>query len=100
MNVEELAKLFFEIHDPEQLDRQGPDIGSQYRSEIFYTNEKQKEIAEKVKARVDKSGAWKAPVVTQLVPAGDFWRAEDYHQDYLNKNPGGYTCHFIREMKF
>jgi methionine-S-sulfoxide reductase len=99
-NYEKILLEFFRMHDPTTKNRQGNDVGTQYRSAIFFANEKQKEVAEKVKARVDKSGAWKAPVVTQLVPAGEFWRAEDYHQDYLSKNPNGYTCHFIREMKY
>jgi peptide methionine sulfoxide reductase msrA/msrB len=99
-NYESILKYFFTIHDPTTLNQQGNDRGSQYRSAIFYQNEEQKKIAEKVKALVEKNGAWKKPVVTQIVPASKFYSAEDYHQDYLQKNPGGYTCHFARPYKF
>ena len=91
-----LERWFFKMHDPTTPDRQGNDVGTQYRSAIFTTSDQQRAIAEEVRARVDKSGAWKAPVVTQIVPAGPFTPAEDYHQDYLQKNPDGYTCHFMR----
>ncbi|MBY0316919.1 MAG: bifunctional methionine sulfoxide reductase B/A protein [Bdellovibrionales bacterium] len=97
---ENILTTFFKLHDPTTLNQQGNDRGSQYRSEIFYNSEKQKEVAEKVKARVDKSGAWKKPVVTKISKFDKFWEAEDYHQDYLVKNPGGYTCHFVRDVKF
>lgn len=100
MSFENLLFLFFKLHDPTTLNRQGNDIGSQYRSAIFYENPDQQAIAEKVRARVDKSGAWKKPVVTEITKATTFWSAEDYHQKYLEKNPGGYTCHFIRDVKF
>lgn len=100
LKLEDLLLFFFKIHDPTTTNRQGNDIGTQYRSAIFYTNVSQKEEAERVKIRVEKSGAWKAPVVTQIVPAGEFWKAEEYHQDYLQKNPGGYTCHFERKIQF
>jgi peptide methionine sulfoxide reductase msrA/msrB len=99
-SYEKLLLEFFKLHDPTTLNQQGNDKGTQYRSAIFFSDAKQKEVAEKVKARVDKSGAWKKPVVTEIVPAARFWRAEDYHQDYLIKNPGGYTCHFTRDLKF
>ena len=92
-----LEKWFFRMHDPTTLNRQGNDTGSQYRSAIFYTSEEQKKTAEAVKARVDKSGKWKKPVVTEIAKASDWWKAEDYHQDYLQKNPGGYTCHYLRD---
>lgn len=92
-----LEKWFFRMHDPTTLNRQGNDVGTQYRSAIFYTTDEQKKVAEEVKARVDKSGKWKKPVVTEITKASQFWRAEDYHQDYLQKNPGGYTCHFMRD---
>ncbi|MEN0057189.1 MAG: peptide-methionine (S)-S-oxide reductase MsrA [Bdellovibrio sp.] len=92
--------FFFKIHDPTTVNRQGNDIGTQYRSAIFYTSEKQKEEAQLVKNKVDKSGAWKKPIVTEIVAAGDFWKAEDYHQDYLVKNPQGYTCHYERKIDF
>lgn len=99
-SFENILLFFFKIHDPTTENRQGNDVGSQYRSAIFYHDEKQKEIAEKIKDRVEKSGAWKKPVVTQIVPFTKWWRAEAFHQDYLQKNPGGYTCHFIRKVEF
>lgn len=88
---------FFRMHDPTTMNRQGNDVGTQYRSTIFYTSESQRDVAEQVKKQVDASGKWKAPVVTSIVKAGPFTSAEDYHQDYLEKNPGGYTCHFLRD---
>jgi peptide methionine sulfoxide reductase msrA/msrB len=91
-----LEKWFFKMHDPTTRNRQGNDVGSQYRSAIFYHSEQQRQVAEEVKARVDQSGAWKSPVTTEIVPAGAFTDAEDYHQDYLQKHPGGYTCHWMR----
>ncbi len=91
-----LEKWFFRMHDPTTLNRQGNDTGTQYRSAIFYTNEEQKKVAEAVKARVEKSGLWKKPIVTEITAASKWWPAEDYHQDYLVKNPGGYTCHYMR----
>lgn len=99
ISYEKLLLLFFKLHDPTTLNQQGNDKGTQYRSAIFYESENQKEIAEKIIKRVNNSGAWKKPVVTQLIKADTFWRAEDYHQKYLDKNPGGYTCHFIRDIK-
>lgn len=93
---EALLKTFWESHDPTQGYRQGNDVGTQYRSAIFYTSPEQKKVAEEVKARVQASGKWKRPIVTQIVAAGTFTKAEDYHQDYLQKHPGGYTCHFLR----
>ncbi len=92
-----LEKWFFKMHDPTTLNRQGNDVGTQYRSAIFFTTPEQKKIAEEVKARVEASGKWKRPIVTQIVPAGTFTKAEDYHQDYLQKHPGGYSCHFMRD---
>ena len=92
-----LEKWFFRMHDPTTSDRQGNDRGSQYRSAIFVTSPEQRRVAEEVKARVDKSGHWKAPIVTEIVDAGPFTLAEDYHQDYLQKNPGGYSCHYLRD---
>jgi peptide methionine sulfoxide reductase msrA/msrB len=97
---EDLLIFFFKMHDPTTLNRQGNDVGSSYRSAIFYHSEAQKLAAEGMKARVDKSGAWKRPAVTEIVPASTFWIAEEYHQDYLEKNPGGYTCHFVRNVTF
>jgi peptide methionine sulfoxide reductase msrA/msrB len=96
-SYEALLRFFFRMHDPTTLNRQGNDVGSSYRSAIFYHDEEQKRIAEKVKAEVDGSGKWPRPVVTEIVPAGPWWKAEEYHQDYLVKNPGGYTCHWVRE---
>ncbi len=92
-----LEKWFFKMHDPTTKDRQGNDRGTQYRSAIFVSSPEQRKVAEAVKARVNASGKWKAPVVTEIVGAGEFTPAEDYHQDYLEKNPGGYTCHYMRD---
>jgi peptide methionine sulfoxide reductase msrA/msrB len=92
-----LEKWFFKMHDPTTLNRQGNDVGTQYRSAIFFTTPEQKAVAEAVKARVDKSGKWSKPVVTEIVAASTWYPAEDYHQDYLQKHPNGYTCHFMRE---
>jgi peptide methionine sulfoxide reductase msrA/msrB len=92
-----LESWFFRMHDPTTKDRQGNDVGSQYRSAIFYTTPEQKQIAEQVKRRVEVSGKWRAPIVTEIVPAATFTPAEVYHQDYLQKNPGGYTCHYLRD---
>ncbi|HEU4384530.1 MAG TPA: bifunctional methionine sulfoxide reductase B/A protein [Anaeromyxobacteraceae bacterium] len=91
-----LEKWFFRMHDPTTLNRQGNDVGTQYRSAIFYLDERQKAAAEAVKKRVQASGKWKGTIVTEIVPASKWWKAEDYHQDYLVKHPGGYTCHFLR----
>ncbi|MGC4093861.1 MAG: bifunctional methionine sulfoxide reductase B/A protein [Polyangiaceae bacterium] len=92
-----LEKWFFRMHDPTTKNRQGNDVGTQYRSAIFVSSPEQHATAEAVKARVDKSGKWRAPVVTEIVEAGPFTRAEDYHQKYLVQHPGGYTCHFMRD---
>jgi len=100
ISYEQILLYFFKIHDPTTLNRQGNDVGTSYRSVIFYHDDQQRRTAEAVKARVDKSGAWKRPVVTQIVPAKTFWTAEEYHQDYLRKNPGGYTCHYERHITF
>ena len=97
LSYEELLGFFFRMHDPTTANRQGNDIGTQYRSIILTANEEQRKIAEAVRERVDKSGKWKDPVVTQIEPAGPFYLAEEYHQDYLVKNPNGYTCHFLRD---
>ena len=91
-----ILEFFFQIHDPTTTDRQGNDVGSQYRSAIFYLNETQKAEAERVIAAIDASGQWPGKVVTQVQKAGQFTRAEDFHQDYLERYPDGYTCHFIR----
>jgi peptide-methionine (S)-S-oxide reductase len=92
----QLLEFFFQIHDPSTRNRQGNDVGASYRSAIFYTSEEQKRIAEDTIADVDASGLWPGKAVTEVVPAGDFWEAEPEHQDYLLRNPGGYTCHFVR----
>jgi len=92
----ELLDFFFRIHDPTTKDRQGNDTGTQYRSAIFYLNDAQKAEAQAAIERAQKSGRWKNPIVTQVAAASKWWPAEDYHQDYLQKHPGGYTCHFIR----
>jgi methionine-S-sulfoxide reductase len=99
-SYEDLLLFFFKMHDPTTKNRQGNDIGASYRSAIFYTSEEQRRIAETVRARVDSSGAWKRPVVTEITRASEFWPAEEYHQDYLQKHPGGYTCHFVRDITF
>ena len=96
-SYEALLRFFFRMHDPTTLNRQGNDVGSQYRTAIFYSSEEQRQVAEKVKAAVDASGKWKRPIVTEIAPAGPWYRAEEYHQDYLVKNPGGYTCHWVRD---
>ncbi len=92
----EILGYFFRLHDPTTLNRQGNDVGTSYRSAIFYHGDEQRKTAERVKAEVDASHKWKRPLVTEIVPAGEFWEAEDYHQKYLVKNPGGYTCHWLR----
>ena len=98
LSLEELLeKWFFRMHDPTTLNRQGNDAGSQYRSAIFTFNETQKTTAETVKARVNASGKWRRPVVTEIATASIWYPAEGYHQKYLVKNPGGYTCHFMRD---
>ncbi|HWA41424.1 MAG TPA: peptide-methionine (S)-S-oxide reductase MsrA [Gemmatimonadales bacterium] len=92
-----LEQWYFRLHDPTTLNRQGNDVGTQYRSAIFYRSPEQKAIAEQVKARVNASGKWPRPVVTEIVPEATWWSAEKYHQDYLQKHPGGYTCHYLRD---
>jgi peptide-methionine (S)-S-oxide reductase len=91
-----LLEFFFQIHDPTTLNRQGNDHGASYRSAIFYTSDEQRRIANDTIADVNASGLWPGKVVTQVAPAGPFWEAEAEHQDYLERYPGGYTCHFIR----
>lgn len=97
MSYDDLLGFFFRMHDPTTMNRQGNDVGTQYRSAIFYYNEVQKKSAQRRIELTDKSGKWKKPVVTLLEKAGTFWPAEDYHQNYLQKNPNGYTCHFLRD---
>ena len=92
-----LEKWFFRMHDPTTLNRQGNDVGSQYRSAIFTFDEAQKKTATTVKARVNASGKWRRPVVTEIADASTWYPAEGYHQKYLLKNPGGYTCHYLRD---
>lgn len=95
VSFEELLRFFFRMHDPTTLDRQGGDVGSQYRSAIFYHSEAQRETALKMKELASQK--WKKPAITEITPAGPFYPAESYHQDYLEKNPEGYTCHWLRE---
>lgn len=97
LSYEEILRYFFRLHDPTTVNRQGNDVGTQYRSAIFYHNENQKKRAQKIKEEVNQSKKWKNPIVTEIVPAQAFYPAEDYHQDYLEKNPSGYTCHYLRD---
>jgi methionine-S-sulfoxide reductase len=98
---EAILKFFFTMHDPTTKNRQGNDIGTQYRSAIFYHGAEQRRTAEQVKALVERSGAWKKTITTEIGPAPEFFPAEEYHQDYLQKHPHGYTCHWVREdLKF
>jgi peptide-methionine (S)-S-oxide reductase len=91
-----LLEFFFQIHDPTTLNRQGNDRGTSYRSAIFYTSDEQKKIAEDTIADVNASGLWPGKAVTEVTPASDFWEAEPEHQDYLERYPNGYTCHYVR----
>ncbi|MFD5337619.1 peptide-methionine (S)-S-oxide reductase MsrA [Streptomyces hawaiiensis] len=91
-----ILEYFFQIHDPSTRDRQGNDIGLSYRSAIFYLDDEQRRVAQDTIADVEASGLWPGPVVTEVVPAGAFWEAEPEHQDYLQRYPDGYTCHFPR----
>ncbi|HEY0787647.1 MAG TPA: bifunctional methionine sulfoxide reductase B/A protein [Thermoanaerobaculia bacterium] len=97
ISYEEILRYFFRLHDPTTKNRQGNDVGSQYRSAIFVADDGQRQAAERVRAEVDRSGKWSRPVVTEIEPAKEFFAAEEYHQDYLQKNPGGYTCHYLRD---
>jgi len=96
LSYRRLLECFFQVHDPTTLDRQGNDEGPSYRSAIFYTSEQQRRTAEETIADVNSSGRWPGKVVTEVEPAGSFWEAEPEHQDYLERHPGGYNCHFIR----
>jgi peptide-methionine (S)-S-oxide reductase len=96
ISFRDLLEFFFQVHDPSTVDRQGNDVGSSYRSAIFYTNDEQKRVAEDTIADVDASGLWPGKVVTEVVAEGPFWEAEPEHQDYLQRYPHGYTCHFVR----
>ena len=100
ISYEQILEFFFRMHDPTTANRQGNDVGSQYRSAIFVHDDQQKEVAEEREARRRSVRAVEGPVVTEIVPAGEFWSAEAYHQDYLQKNPGGYTCHYVRPFRF
>jgi methionine-S-sulfoxide reductase len=97
LSFETLLGFFFRMHDPTTLNQQGTDKGTQYRSAIFYHSEEQKATAQKVIAAVTAAKKWPRPIVTEVVPAGKFYQAEEYHQDYLKKNPRGYTCHWLRD---
>jgi len=92
----DLLEFFFQVHDPTTKNRQGNDIGLSYRSAIYFENDEQKRVAEDTIADVDASGLWPGKVVTEVAPVGDFWEAEPEHQDYLQRIPNGYTCHFVR----
>ena len=96
ISYRQILEFFFQIHDPSTPNRQGNDRGMSYRSAIFYLNDAQKRVAEDTVADVDASGLWPGKVVTELAPAGPFWEAEPEHQDYLERLPNGYTCHFVR----
>ncbi|MFI3014261.1 peptide-methionine (S)-S-oxide reductase MsrA [Klebsiella aerogenes] len=96
LSFRRLLETFFQIHDPTTIRRQGNDIGSSYRSAIFWTSDAQKQEANRLIAQMDASGIWSGVVVTEVEKAGEFWAAEPEHQDYLQQNPNGYTCHFAR----
>jgi methionine-S-sulfoxide reductase len=100
VSYEHLLELFFKMHDPTTPNRQGNDVGTEYRSAIFYHGDKQKEEAISFEKKVKDSGAWHAPIVTQIMPAKPFWPAEEYHQKYLQKHPGGYDNHYLRNLDF
>lgn len=96
LSYRKILEFFFQIHDPSTENRQGNDLGPSYRSAIYYTNDEQKRVAEDTILDVNASGLWPDKVVTELARAGDFWEAEKEHQDYLERIPNGYTCHFVR----
>lgn len=96
LSYRKLLEYFFQIHDPTTLNRQGNDVGTSYRSAIFYTSDAQKRVAEETIADVNASGNWPGKVVTEVKPASEFWEAEPEHQDYLERYPSGYTCHYVR----
>ncbi|HVR03421.1 MAG TPA: peptide-methionine (S)-S-oxide reductase MsrA [Polyangia bacterium] len=96
----ELLTLFFKMHDPTTANRQGNDVGTQYRSAIFFHGEKQRQTAENLIRQIEKSGAWHGKLTTELAPAGVFYPAEEYHQRYLVKHPGGYDNHYLRQLSF
>jgi peptide-methionine (S)-S-oxide reductase len=99
ISYEELLEVFFETHDPTTLNRQGNDVGAQYRSIIFYHDETQREVAERVRSSYDASGTWKRPIVTEIVPFTDFYVAEDYHQNYYRNNPNQGYCRYVIRPK-
>lgn len=96
ISFRQILEFFFQIHDPSTPNRQGNDLGASYRSAIFYLDDEQKRVAENTVADVDASGLWPGKVMTEIAPAGEFWEAEPEHQDYLERIPHGYTCHFVR----
>ncbi len=96
ISYRDLLEFFFQVHDPTTMNRQGNDVGTSYRSAIFFTTDEQRQVAEDTIADVDASGLWPGKVVTEVAAAGDFWEAEPEHQDYLERIPNGYTCHFVR----
>jgi methionine-S-sulfoxide reductase len=96
VSYSDILRYFFRLHDPTTVNRQGNDRGTQYRSAIFYSSSEQQRVAQEVIREVNASGKWNAPVVTEVVAAGTWYPAEEYHQDYLQKNPAGYTCHWLR----
>jgi peptide-methionine (S)-S-oxide reductase len=99
ITYDQLLEAFWQTHDPTQLNRQGNDVGTQYRSVIFYHNEKQKELAEHYKTELNKSGAWSKPIVTEIIPAAPFYKAEDYHQNYFNQNGSESYCAYVIQPK-
>ena len=96
LSYRKLLEFFFQIHDPTTKNRQGNDVGTSYRSAVFYRNDEQRTTAERLIKEMTESRKWPGPIVTEIVPASDFWSAEGYHQDYLQKHPGGYICHWVR----
>ncbi|NQZ01509.1 MAG: peptide-methionine (S)-S-oxide reductase MsrA [Bdellovibrionales bacterium] len=94
----EILDFFFSIHDPTTENRQGNDVGSQYRSEIFFHSQQQLSVAQEIIQKWEQSGKWQKPIVTKVSEARTFFSAEDFHQDYLKKHPGGYTCHYVRKF--
>lgn len=96
LSFADLLGYFFRMHDPTTVNQQGNDKGTQYRSVIFFHSPEQEKVAHEVIQRIEAAKKWPKPIVTQVVPASKFYKAEDYHQDYLKKNPGGYTCHWLR----
>jgi peptide-methionine (S)-S-oxide reductase len=96
LSYRQLLEFFFQVHDPTTINRQGNDMGTSYRSAIFYTSDEQRKIAEQTIVDLNASGIWPGKIVTEVKAAGDFWEAEPEHQDYLEHYPNGYTCHYVR----